>query len=501
MKGGGMSFVGMPWFFPLPIVVLCICIGILLSGFLILAYVFAIDRKGLYGAIAMLSLLGLCFVGSELAVVLCGFAGRIPLGRQFHRIQALSASVFIFAVPLYLSYLLESKPVLRNLNRWVTRMAFLFAASLVAIAFIKPDLFLGMGPKVGVIKPWSGGRATPGPAYFFRDCLITLIGLYTIFMLHVEFKLYRHKRHIIITLIGTAIAVVSGFIDVAIAQVERPTGLFCIRFFSAFSVGMTVFDVSCMIGVLNWYIEQTKTISRAQKLEALSLLAGGIAHDFNNILCGILGNTALLREIAAEEGRGALDDIEKAVLRARALSGQMITYARGGVQRRGNLDLVALVRELADSSLANSGVSYSLYAEKGLWQAWADPIQIGQVVQNLLLNAKEAMQGQGRITIKIGNYLHKAILSTKKAGRYVSVSIKDTGPGVMKEHEKRIFDPYFSTKDNGSGLGLSVCWAILENHGGSIELVPVVDGGAEFLVHIPAAQAHTENAISKLLMN
>jgi signal transduction histidine kinase len=474
------------WVYALPIIVLSLCIGILTCGFLVMVYVSAVEKKWLYGTIALLSLLGLCFTGSEIAVILCGYSGNFSLGRQFHRIQALSAAVFIFALPFYLAYLLESTSALRRMNSWVIRISIFVVAGILAIAFIKPELFLGMGERAGASKPWSGGRATPGPVYVIRDCLIALIGLYSLFMLIVEFKQYRHKRHIILSLCGTAIAVLSGVVDVVIAQIERPMGLFSMRTFSGFGVGITLFNVSCLIGVLNWYIDQTKTISRAQKLEALSLLAGGIAHDFNNILCGILGNTALLKDSVDQSGGEALVEIDRAVLRARALSGQMITYARGGVQKRQTINIVKLIRELADSYFLDGDVTYRLESEKGLWPVWADPIQIGQVIQNILLNAKEAMKGRGTLTIIAENYDHRALLSSKRAGRYVSLRIRDSGPGISKEDEKKIFDPYFSTKDNGTGLGLSVCWAILENHGGTIEFVPANGGGAEFLINLPA---------------
>jgi len=234
---------------------------------------------------------------------------------------------------------------------------------------------------------------------------------------------------------------------------------------------------------------------RSQKLEALGVLAGGIAHDFNNILTGVMGNVSLaLRQLpddtpAAER----LDEAERALTRAKGLTQQLLTFARGGSPVMRATPIAELVRESVSFALAGSDVGCKLDLPDDLWPVEVDEAQIGRVLQNLVLNAEEAMPAGGTIRARVTNRTmgpgndHSLV-----EGRYVRISVEDHGVGIDSALLPRIFEPYFTTKEHGSGLGLSVCYSIVNRHRGAMVVESEPDDGTAFFVYLPAASEDIE---------
>ena len=232
---------------------------------------------------------------------------------------------------------------------------------------------------------------------------------------------------------------------------------------------------------------------RAQKAEALSLLAGGVAHDFNNLLAGIVTNAAAAQRGGPEPGGDPLEDVMRAALRARDLTQQLLTFSKGGAPVRRSASIAELLRDTVDFALSGSNIHCRYDLDDDLWPADIDAAQISQVVQNLVINAKQAMPNGGTLTISGRNRTfadgeHPALA----AGRYVAITIADTGVGIAPEHASRIFDPYFTTKEAGSGLGLAVALSIIERHGGHIRIGSEPGMGSTFEFTLPAACACIE---------
>ncbi len=231
-----------------------------------------------------------------------------------------------------------------------------------------------------------------------------------------------------------------------------------------------------------------------QRLESLGLLAGGIAHDFNNILTGIVGNLSLARMMIDDGHRaaGRLDECEKAAKRASELTQQLLTFARGGEPVKKSVDPARLIREAASFALRGSHVKELLELPEGLWNIDADEGQINQTLNNLLINAMQAMPDGGTVTIRAEN--RTADNLAQALGRHVRVTVRDTGSGIAPDQLNKIFDPYFTTKQSGSGLGLASVYSIVTRHGGTVTVSSQLGNGAEFVLCLPAAG---ESAASK----
>ena len=234
-------------------------------------------------------------------------------------------------------------------------------------------------------------------------------------------------------------------------------------------------------------------IIRAEKLESLGVLAGGIAHDFNNLLAGIFGYLELAQlENTNEKVREYLDQSAKVYNRTVDLTKQLLTFSKGNILERRTDCISGLIKETANFALSGSAVSSSISIEEDLYLCSFDINQIGQVLDNLLINAKQAMPGGGTIEITAGNvFLDSPNIMNLPKGNYVSVSIRDTGEGIPADIIPRIFDPFFSTKQMGSGLGLATCYSILEKHDGSIN-VRSNSEGSDFTFYLPAIQGQIE---------
>jgi len=230
---------------------------------------------------------------------------------------------------------------------------------------------------------------------------------------------------------------------------------------------------------------------RVRQLESIGLLAGGIAHDFNNLLTGILGNVSLAKLYAAqqEEVREILEKAEKACFRARDLTQQLLTFARGGAPVRRLMSLVDLIRESAEFVLRGAAVRAEFAFPPDLWAVEADEGQISQVIQNLVLNARQAMPQGGVVRIACANVvLDSPSPLPLPEGRYVRISVQDQGIGIPQEHLPRIFDPYFTTKQEGHGLGLATALSIVRRHGGHITVESELGKGSRFDIYLPASE-------------
>ncbi len=230
---------------------------------------------------------------------------------------------------------------------------------------------------------------------------------------------------------------------------------------------------------------------RTQKLEAVGVLAGGIAHDFNNILTAVLGNVSLVRLRLCEDETTVplLGEAERALERARGLTHQLLTFARGGSPVLRPTSVGDLVRESLAFSLAGSNVACHLEIPDDLWPAELDEAQVGRVLQNLALNAEEAMSDGGTLRVGVLNkVLGPGNTHGVLPGRYLRISVEDHGVGIDPELLERIFEPYFTTKPAGSGLGLSVCHSIVEQHHGAMVVESTPGLGTVFFVYLPASE-------------
>ena len=236
-------------------------------------------------------------------------------------------------------------------------------------------------------------------------------------------------------------------------------------------------------------------LEKTHKLETIGVLAGGIAHDFNNLLTGILGNVSLAKAVVGEEQGEANDAVvdylasaEKASIRARDLTQQLLTFSKGGAPIKQAASIADLVRESASFAASGANVDLEIKVEDGLWNAEVDPGQFSQVIQNLVLNAVQSMADGGRILIELKNNLFETQASLPLQGdRYVLIKITDNGRGIPGQNMAKIFDPFFTTKEGGSGLGLSIVFSIIKKHEGHIAVESSESEGTSFSVYIPAA--------------
>ncbi|MBU1739317.1 MAG: PAS domain S-box protein, partial [Proteobacteria bacterium] len=242
-----------------------------------------------------------------------------------------------------------------------------------------------------------------------------------------------------------------------------------------------------------------KEILKTQKLESTGILAGGIAHDFNNLLSAILGNISLAKIYAEPESKvfEKLEQTEKASWRARDLTQQLLTFAKGGSPVTRPESIEEMVKDSAWFTLRGSNVKCAFHAPDDLMAVDVDEGQICQVIQNIAHNADQAMPDGGNFTVTASNVtIDSSSQLPLSDGPYVLISLKDDGPGISKKDLEKIFDPYFTTKRKGSGLGLAISYSIVRSHGGLITATSVKGQGTEFLIYLPATE-HKPLAVVK----
>lgn len=229
---------------------------------------------------------------------------------------------------------------------------------------------------------------------------------------------------------------------------------------------------------------------KTQRLESMAILAGGIAHDFNNILTSILSSITLAK-LSMDPGGDVyrrLSVAEKASLRARDLTQQLLTFSKSGSPVKKTASIIDLIIDSAEFVLRGSNVKCKYQFDDNLWHVDIDEGQISQVISNLLINANQAMPQGGTITITAKDIvLAENELPTLPAGRYVLLSVKDQGVGISEKDLPLIFDPYFTTKQAGSGLGLASTYSIIKKHDGNISVETRLNEGTTFTIYLPAS--------------
>ncbi|MHB8811254.1 MAG: hybrid sensor histidine kinase/response regulator, partial [Desulfobulbaceae bacterium] len=243
-----------------------------------------------------------------------------------------------------------------------------------------------------------------------------------------------------------------------------------------------------------------KELVRIQKLEMVGVLAGGIAHDFNNILVGILGNInlACLSLTADHKALALLKEAEQASQRAKKLTGKLLAFARGGEPVKEVSSLGEVIAEEAAFVPRGSNVSCRTHIPEDLWPAAIDKGQIGQAFQNLIMNARQAMPDGGTIEVRCENrVLQAGQVESLAPGNYLEITITDQGCGIPAPDLDRIFEPFFSTKKEGSGMGLAITHSIVAKHGGRVLVSSREGQGATFTVYLPAAAEGQQRDVQK----
>jgi PAS domain S-box-containing protein len=226
---------------------------------------------------------------------------------------------------------------------------------------------------------------------------------------------------------------------------------------------------------------------KAQKLESIGILAGGIAHDFNNILTAVLNNVALARVYTShEKAKEKLNRIEKASLHAADLTQQLLTFSKGGAPIKRSMSIAELIKDSTQLALHGSNVKYYFDVPGDIWPVHVDKGQISQVINNIVINANQAMPEGGVIHVKAENVFVDTEVPVHP-GEYVKISIIDEGEGIPQENMQKVFDPYFSTKKTGSGLGLATSYSIIKQHNGHINITSKLGEGTTVCIWLPRA--------------
>jgi signal transduction histidine kinase/CheY-like chemotaxis protein len=234
--------------------------------------------------------------------------------------------------------------------------------------------------------------------------------------------------------------------------------------------------------------------AKAVRLESLGVLAGGLAHDFNNLLMGVVGNLSLAQSmVGADETRlhARLNSAAAACARARGVTNQLLTFAKGGAPVKTTTSMRELVTECTRFALSGSPVAPRFSISPDLCEADVDSVQIGQVVQNLVLNGMQSMPRGGIMEVSLANVEfaagHIPAQTSIAPGKYVCLTVQDHGTGIPTADLGLIFDPYFTTKEKGSGLGLAITYSIIRAHNGGITVESEIGVGSKFTVYLPAS--------------
>lgn len=256
-------------------------------------------------------------------------------------------------------------------------------------------------------------------------------------------------------------------------------------------------DSTFMLAIVQDVTERkkaTENLIKLQKLESLGLLAGGIAHDFNNLMSGVFGNIDLAVEANSQpEVANFLNRALRSMSRAQSLTRQLLTFSKGGDPVKKTQPLEPVVRDATTFALSGSGVSHHFLLPPDLWQCSFDANQISQVIDNIVINARQAMPGGGTVTISAENRHVDSEPHGLEPGQYVCLSIADRGSGIPREIISKIFDPFYTTKSTGQGLGLATSFSIVKRHGGIIEAESPPGEGATFKIYLPAVD-ETDNS-------
>lgn len=272
---------------------------------------------------------------------------------------------------------------------------------------------------------------------------------------------------------------------------QRISGVYAVHAFQTESGKMAVFfrDVTARR-------RMEEEVRKVQKLESVGILAGGIAHDFNNLLTAILGNISMAKIFSQSDTNKVLErlaDAEKASLRARDLTQQLLTFSKGGAPVKSAASIRDIIQDSTSFMLSGSNVRCDLRFPDDLWPVNIDEGQISQVIQNVIKNADQAMPEGGTVSVRAENVaVHDQDSLPLRPGNYIHLTIADQGIGIQEKHLNKIFDPYFSTKQEGSGLGLAACYSIIKNHDGLITAESAFGTGTTFHIYLPSSDRQPE---------
>ncbi len=249
---------------------------------------------------------------------------------------------------------------------------------------------------------------------------------------------------------------------------------------------------------------------RATKLESVGLLAGGIAHDFNNILTSVFANIGLAKMVTVKNPSSSGETVverltaaEKACLRARDLTKQLLTFAKGGAPVKSTTSIASIITDTVEFALRGSHTRCTMDLPDDIWPVVVDEGQISQVIQNLVINGDQAMPEGGMLEVHVDNYPVPVSADLPlKPGNYVRVAVTDQGIGIPQDHIQKIFDPYFTTKQKGSGLGLATTYSIVKRHEGHIAVSSSLGTGTCFTLYLPASatiQSAPEDTVENLV--
>ncbi len=258
-------------------------------------------------------------------------------------------------------------------------------------------------------------------------------------------------------------------------------------------------QVTSVIEIINNFTEKyllEEERLKTQKLESIGTLAGGIAHDFNNLLQGVFGfiSMAKMDFDRKEQALSLLEQAEKGLHQSVNLTNQLLTFSKGGKPIKKRISIHHMIENSVKFALSGSNSQYSFKYDSDLMQINADEGQLGQVIHNIVLNADQAMPTGGKVEIEVRNILPSVDSGLKipLKKNYIMISIKDTGSGIPEAYLGRIFDPYFTTKQKGSGLGLATSYSIIKNHDGFIDVKSEMGKGTIFRIFLPAAETFPE---------
>ncbi len=255
------------------------------------------------------------------------------------------------------------------------------------------------------------------------------------------------------------------------------------------SSGAVISVIETINNITERYLLEEERL-KTQKLESIGTLAGGIAHDFNNLLQGVFGYISLAKMTAKNpvKSTAALEQAEQALHQSVNLTTQLLTFSKGGTPVKKQVDLRPIIENSAKFTLSGSRSGLRMNLPEDLWQAEADGGQLGQVIQNIVLNADQAMPVGGTVKVTAANIAKgdaSLPLGLTQAD-YVMIAIRDTGVGIPEQYLNKIFDPYFTTKEKGSGLGLATSYSIVRNHGGMIDVKTKPGIGTTITIYLPA---------------
>ncbi len=233
-------------------------------------------------------------------------------------------------------------------------------------------------------------------------------------------------------------------------------------------------------------------VLRSSKLESIGVLAGGLAHDFNNMLTSVMGNLSLIRHSMehSPEVLHHLNEAEEGALRARDLTQYLLTFSEGGAPMKKLVETGGILRETTEFVVRGSRVDCDFDLLDDLWKVEADPGQLSQAISSIVMNASQAMPEGGTIFLAAENLrLEEGNSAFFPPGNYVSITISDTGSGISPEHLPRIYDPFFTTRNQARGLGLAAAYSIINRHGGLIEVESTPGFGTKVHLLLPASDS------------